>query len=169
MDFFRNVELSVAKKVEDLFENPPDGPTTNYNVYCEDNFMSTTFVPTEPFIFLLDYRVRPKASRLPMVIIERAAAPHSLFEIGNRAGHLFTFNINIFGRNRGERSDLAAFLERNLEYLDIYNFTPTTPSLLEEVPVISRAAVQPTETPEVGIEGALNNPESVIFSFQTKE
>ena len=167
MDFFRNVEKSVAKKVTDLFTTPPDGPTTSYNVYLEDDFMNEAFVPTWPFIFLLDYRVRPRISRLPMLIVERAASPHSLFEIGTRSGHLFTFNLTLFGRNRGERSDLAAFLERNLEYLNIYDFTPSVPSLLEGVPVINRAAVQPKETPDVGIEGALNNPESVLLSFQT--
>lgn len=169
MQFIRNVERSVAYALEAKFENPPFGFSTAFNVYGEDQFMDEDFVPTPPFVFLLGYRVRPRETRLPLLIVERVTMPHSLFEVGNREGHLPVFNIHVLARNPGERSDLAAFIEKDWDTITIYDFSGDSPVELETDVIVNRNVTAGQERPQdVAIEGALNNADTVTIAFQTR-
>jgi hypothetical protein len=163
----RNIEKSVRHQVVTLLTNPPVGTFTNpFNCYGEDSFNDDTFVPKFPFVWVMSVRVPPKKTRLPMILIERAPAISSLFELGNRSGTYVTVNIHIFGRNRGERSDLASFLYEHMTILPLYDFTTEPATLLYTVSIDRRTSATQSISPDIGAEGALNNWETVSLDFQ---
>lgn len=170
MFLFRNVDRSVLKRVESLFTSPPAGTLSQaWNTYREDSFFNGSFTPTYPYIWVLDERVRPRQSRLPLVIIERGPTPRTNFELGNRGGHTFIYALHVFGRNRGERKDLAAFLEGQLSPIGIYDFATTPETLLYSVAVDDSGSSANGVAADVGIEGALAQWETVTISFLVKE
>lgn len=165
---FRQVDHSVRKKVSELFTNPTADLPEAWNVYDEDDFSDEAFLPTAPYVFLLESRARPRSSRLPMVIIERGAVTGVPFEIGNVEGSQLTYNLHIFARNRGERGDLAAYLYKNLDSLALYDFS-TEPEVLQySVTLLGKFAVSNAVSADIGLEGALSNWESIGITFQTK-
>lgn len=170
MNLLIDVEKSVKDKVVDLFINPPASSpiSASYNVYAEDEFFDDGFKPNNPFIWILGTRVPPKQTRLPLVMIDRAPTIESPVELGNRAGTFFTFNLHVFGRNRGERGSFAAHLYKNFLTLPIYSYAaPKT--LVETVEIIHRTSANQTIAPEVGAEGSLSNWEVVSIEFQTMQ
>lgn len=169
MLLFRNVTLSVRQAVSDLFANPPTGLTNPYSVYGEDRFIDETFQPTRPYLWLLESRVPPRETRLPMVIIERAPTLSSEFEMGNREGSLQVVNLHVFARSRGERDDLAAFLYENLKALTVFDFSSQPPTPRYRVDVLSRASGSNSVAPDLGLEGALANWETVRIEFQLRD
>jgi len=166
----RNTEKSMRYAIASLLANPPAGSgfTNAWNVYGEDTFQDTDFKPNFPFVWVMDVRVPPMKTRLPMILIERAPVQSSLFEIGNRAGTYFTFNFHVFGRNRGERSDLAEFLREQITTFTLYDWTNTPAALQYTVDVDRRDTEMNSVAPDIGAEGALNNWETVSFSFQLR-
>lgn len=166
---FQDLDLSLQKQVTALFTAPPAGQlTTPWHVYGEDEFMSPAHTPVFPYVYLLNKPVRPQMSKLPLVIIARGATPHLFYEVGNPNGHLPLYNLHVFARTRGERAFLAAFLETNLEALSLYHFPGgADPVLVETTTVLSRSSVPVDVAPEVGIEGTLQNFETVILDFMT--
>lgn len=169
MLIFRDYEHSVLLRVKTLFASPPNGFTRSYNVYGEDKFMDDKFSPTPPFIFVLDKRVRPKQTRLPLMVIERGPGLWAPYEIGTRAGTLIAFNLHCWGRNRGEAADLMGFIYQNLDPLPLYDFATATPTFRYTVALENKMETGVGVSPEVGLEGTLQNWESLIIDFRTKE
>lgn len=170
-DLFRDVEKSVREKAVDLLVNPPAGAslTTPYNVYGEDEFVNDAFKPNFPFVWVLSVRVPPKQTRLPLILIERAPVVESAFEVGNRAGTFFTFNLHVFARNRGERGSFAAYLYQNLMTLPLYDFTVNPKTLRYTVAIDRRLSASISIGPDIGIEGALSNWETLTVEFLLKD
>lgn len=165
---FRWIDQSVRRKVSSIFTTPGQGLTAAWNVYHEDNFASSEFVPTAPYIFLLESKARPRQSRLPMLIIERAPIVYAPYEIGTRDGFVVSYSLHVYARNRGERSDLAAVLFYNLDSLGIYDFSTNPETLLYTVSVEEKFSVSNTVAEDVGMEGALSNWESIGFTLEIR-
>jgi hypothetical protein len=175
----RNLTLSVHKKISDLFTAPPNNPDTStpyitaYNVYGEDEYQNDDFSPTRPFIFLLMARVPPKKTRLPCVIMELSDFPNEPYEVGTRRGALGFINLHIFGKNRGERDDLAGYIRLALtDYagLTIYDWSTISNPVTKYVVSTEDIAVQQqTIAPDLATEGSLTNWCVVSFSLFTKE
>lgn len=167
---FRSLDQSVRKTVVDLFTSPPSNTLlTAWNVYDEDQFRDDAFHPVMPYVFLLEKRARPKQTRLPLIILERGLVGYAPFELGTQNGSSDVYNLHVFGRNRGERSDLAAFLFDSLKRIDLYDFDTDPPTLKYTVSIEAKFAVPQDVREDVGLEGALLNFESVAFQLATKE
>lgn len=165
---FRSVDHSLRQEVEGLFTSPTADLPGAWAVYDEDSFVDDNLIPDPPFVFLLESKARPRISRLPMIVLERAPVTWLPFEIGNEQGSEFAYSIHIFARNRGERSDLAAYLYKNLTRVRLYDFS-TEPATLEyAATVMGKFSQTNSVSPDVGMEGSLNNWESIGISFQTK-
>ncbi len=165
---FRSVDHSVRQAIESLFTSPTADLPVAWNVYDEDDFADESLVPDSPFIFLLESKARPSITRLPMIVLERAPVVWLPFELGNVQGSEFAYSIHIFGRNRGERSDLAAYLFKNLTRVNLYDYS-TEPATFEyAATLLGKFSQTNSVSPDAGMEGALNNWESIGISFQTK-
>lgn len=169
MDLFRNLERSISQAVTDLFVTPPAGTlASSYYVYGEDEYMNDAFSPAFPYVFVLLSKVPPKQTRLPLVIVERGDVGLSPFEIGNRSGSYPIFHLHVFGRNRAERSALAAFLYENLAAFSLYDYGSDPPGLLYGVSIDQRLSTPQSVSPDMGLEGTLANWETVSIAFQLK-
>lgn len=142
MDLLRDVDRSVRDKVADLFIQPVAGSliTNSYQIFDETYFTDEAFDPKPPFIWLLLSRVPPRKTRLPLVMIDRMPTRNSEFELGNRLGTLFDYNLHVFARNRGERETLAGYLFQNLLILPIYTYGVSARTLLYTVSIDQRAS-----------------------------
>lgn len=170
MLLFRNVEQSVHEALKALFTNPPAGTlTVPWHVYGEDEFRQEGFEPEFPYLYLLQKRAMPSASQLPLAIVERDPTVRAVYEVGNTRGHLFTFLVHVFGRDHGEKADLAALVEEHLDRVALCDYGVTPPTPIETVVIINRTSMD-LEVPEnIGVEGTLSHGETVMFDFQTKE
>lgn len=118
MNVKRNLRLSVRKEVETQLIAM--GYT---NIYGESTMRAKT-TPTRPYCFLMDSFVRPMETTLPFVIIEMRNLTRQPFEIGNRTGHESKVFLHIFGRTRGDRDDIASYLQDNIpDAFQYYDFT----------------------------------------------
>jgi hypothetical protein len=173
----RNVQLSVNKRITDVFTTPPNDPTTgtpyiatSFNVYTEDNYQNRSFAPTFPFIFLLMSRIPPIKTRLPCIIEDFQEFPNAAYELGTRRGMLPTVALHIFGKNRGERDDLAGFIRQVLtDYpaITIYDWSNITNPVSKYTVIAEDISVQTqTIAPDTEArEGSLNNWIVVSFSL----
>lgn len=163
----RNVQLSVYNWTSSQFTAPQHIPGTStdyvvtYNVYGEDAFRTATQTDVEPYIYLLMNRVPPKAEKLPTIILDFPALPYIPYEIGTRGGSSQLVNMHIFGRNRGERDDLAGYLAQvMIDYpnINIYDYS-TTPATLKFGTFAENISIAPQTVGEenLSIEGSLVN------------
>lgn len=118
----RNVRLSLRDAINTSFA--AFGIT---NVYTEGQMRLTwkgEFTPVDPYIFFTDEFTVPQKSTLPTAIIEINTVLGNAFELGNRAGREFETSIHIFGQTRGQREDIASYLQDNFPHgVTIHDYT----------------------------------------------
>lgn len=169
MLLFRNVEQSVRDHITSLFVSPTNDLGVVYNVYGEDSYWDDAFTPVYPYVWLLGVRVRPRKTKLPLLILDVGSNQLSYYEVGTRAGTFVTTSVHIFANTRGERDDLAAFLYKSIFDIPIYDYNTTPATLKFHVQVEGLASQRMSIGEEAALEGSLNNWDSVQFSFQLLE
>jgi len=167
MLLFRNVEQSVRDALAARLTDPT-GPLGDnpYNVYAEDDFWNEKLSPAFPYLFLMGYRVAPRQTRLPMILLDVGPKAQSYYETGTRAGTYVNVTLHIFARTRGERDDLAAYLYETLTAIPIKDYTSDTPALRYTVPVEGKWSAHGSVGEDLGQEGSLSNWEVVSFGLQ---
>jgi hypothetical protein len=178
----RAIRLSIKDRVRDMFA-APDAATglAPFNVYYESQFrqaISGGFVPTFPFVYLLDSYLLPVAQRIdlmqPQVVIEIQRYQSRPFELGNRNGRWITAWLHVFGQNRGQRDDLGSFM---MDYfgnaLDIktYSASNTAGTVVDNAILDDDRVVEDIYTPRLEIElsgGLLMGHTMVTLKFQPK-
>ena len=179
----RCIRKSLCNFVTDLFDNPP--PVTGWeewNTYSENQlrlYRNANFTPVNPFIYILDSNVAPAKAELPMLIIEISTLTRP-FELGNTQGRFSMANLHVFGRNRGQRDDIASMLQDvfqgnmittgSVGPFPVYDFQDAGASTLVETAHIDPGIA--VEYPAVGgleqHESSLSQWATVSFSFSTK-
>ena len=179
----RCIRKSLCNFITGLFDNPPaDTGWEEWNTYSGNQlrqYREGNFSPVNPFVYILDSNVAPTQSELPMLIIETSTITRP-FELGNTQGRLSTANLHVFGRNRGQRDDMASMLQ------DVFAGNMTTTGSVVPFPVydfqdagastlVETAHIDPGITVEYPTVGGLEQHESslsqwavVSFSFSTK-
>ncbi|MBI5305519.1 MAG: hypothetical protein HY868_25545 [Chloroflexi bacterium] len=165
----RNVERSLYEHVKGLLTAPTGGLPVPYNVYGEDAYTNSSFAPVFPYVWMLGFRVRPRKSRLPLIIVDVGNTRHSPFEMGNRNGAMAFAQLNIFANTRGERDDLAAYLLKQVENVPVYDYTPATPTFLWNAELLDKLSQRNSIGEDAGKEGSLTNWMTVAYGFQLKE
>ncbi len=167
MYLFRNVEQSVRDTIVSLLTVPTGELSDNpYTVYSEDDCWNEALDPVFPCVFLMGYRVAPRQTRLPMLILDVGPKQQSYYETGTRAGTYVTCSLHIFARTRGERDDLAAYLYQSLTTIAINDYSGDMPALKYTIPVEGRWSAHGSVGDDLGQEGSLSNWESLQFGFQ---
>jgi hypothetical protein len=109
--FDRNLRRSLFDYARGLLASPPANTFANaWNVYEHDQMVSTTFVPTRPFVYLVDRYIEPVVDKVPLIVVEIDTVAKMPHEVGNRNGHVAACALDIFGDTRGSRDDLSSFL-----------------------------------------------------------
>lgn len=179
----RCIRKSLYNFIMDLFKNPP--PATGWegwNCYSENQlreYRRANFNPVAPYIYIVDSNIAPTKTEVPIIIIETSTLARP-FELGNTQGRLSTANLHVFGRNRGQRDDIASMLQdvfaRNMITtgsvvpFPVYDFQDAGASELVETALIDPGIS--VEYPTIGEleqhESSLTSWAIVSFSFQTK-
>jgi len=178
---FRAIRLSLYEFVVSLFETPPaDSGWTSWNVYGEDELrQEDSFTPTAPYIYITDSFIAPTRTQVPCIIIEMTlmAVP---YQLGDTNGKLGVSRLHIFGRNRGERDDIASMLQDvfagNMETLDgtvpfpIYEYYKAgLKTLVETAHIDPGIDVSPMDVgSEEVFESSTSNWNMITFTFHTK-
>lgn len=112
MQHNRNIRISIKEHIKSALESPGVGGPSAYNVYGENNLpqRNPSFAPTFPFIYLIDSNIEPTKVDLPLIVVEVNPIRRNTSELGRQARNV-DLNLHIFGRNRGERDDLASYLQ----------------------------------------------------------
>jgi len=157
----REARLSLKADIEDIFTS---GSVLSevYNVYGEAQLRDTSFVPTRPFVYLLDSGIMFESQHLPAIVLETEYRKAS-FELGNPAQGRCMPEIHVFGRNRGERDDLAGAIMNDLTVVHIRDFdtvghpiqhtSPLVPIVGNDVWIAQNASIGQ----ESAFEGSLRN------------
>lgn len=110
----RNLRKSIREHAEAILANASDfGLENDYNVYNEEELRTGASV-TFPYVFLVDAAIRPTQTTLPFIVLEVSRIEQTQFELGNRGGRYLQVYLHIFGKNRGERDDLASMFQDNI-------------------------------------------------------
>lgn len=164
MKIIRNVRRSFRDHLIRIF-NDYAALGTPYTIYGETEVRDKDFNGQRPFLVILDARVLFETRHLPLIVIEMDAMVDGL-ELG-RDSLRFAVELHIFGRNRGERDDIAAAI---IEYQDldiiIYDYSGDTP-----VPIGVTQIDQPWDmtyidvSTDLAVEGSLANWTMMTASF----
>lgn len=166
---FRNVERSYYEYVRGLLTAPTGGLPMPFHVYGEDAYANPAAVTVYPYVWMLGYRVRPRASRLPLIILDIGTHRQAFYEAGNSEGTLAIAELNIFASTRGERDDLAAYLYKHIKDFAVYDWTPTTPTVKYVAELTDKLSQRGSIGEDAGKEGSLSNWITVACGFQLKE
>jgi hypothetical protein len=179
----RCIRKSLCNFITDLFDNPPpDTGWEEWNTYSENQlrqYRGGNFSPANPYIYIVDSNLAPTQTELPMIIIETSTITRP-FQLGDTNGRLSTANLHVFGKNRGQRDDIASMLQdvfaKNMTTtgsvvpFPVYDFQDAGASTLVEIAHIHPGVTVETQT--VGgleqHESSLTNWNIVSFSFETK-
>ncbi|MFA5637018.1 MAG: hypothetical protein WC977_14075 [Anaerovoracaceae bacterium] len=113
MQHNRNIRVSIKEHVKSAFTtNVGVGGLGVFNVYGENQLpqRSPSFSPTRPCLWLVDSNIEPTKADLPLVVLEITPIRRRTLELGRKA-RIATLNIHVYGRNRGERDDIASYLQ----------------------------------------------------------
>lgn len=112
MQHNRSIRVSIKEHVKAAFETPGIGGMSAYNVYGENNLPQNnpTFVPTFPYLYIVDSNIEPTKLDLPLIVLDASPYTVNVVELG-RAARQIELNAHVFGRNRGERDDIASYLQ----------------------------------------------------------
>lgn len=180
----RAIRKSLYNYIVSLFETPPAATGwTAYNAYSENQLRQyrehANFSPVHPFIFIVDANIAPTQTELPMIIIETSTLARP-YQMGDTRGRLSVARLHVFGRNRGQRDDMASMLQ------DVFAKNMTTSGSVAPFPVydfissgssvlIETAHIDDGVNVENQVVGGLQQHQSsltqwaiVSFSFQTK-
>ena len=118
----RNIRLSLRDAIITNFQ--AFGIT---NVYTEAQMRQVwqgTLTPVDPYIFFTDEFVQPQKTTLPLAVLEINRVEGNAFELGNRAGREFDVDLHVFGQTRGQREDIASYIQDAFPHgVTIYNYT----------------------------------------------
>lgn len=170
----RAIRKSVYDYVVTQFEAPPsDTGWTAWNVYDESNLKDKNLNPVSPYIYIIDANVAPTQTTLPLIIIEvsHLTQPHQL---GDTRGRLNLAHLHVFGKNRGERDDIATMLQDvfSEDTFPIYNYyyQQGTMAISEKAHVVGSVDVIPRTVGEYEThEESLLNWNVVRFKFETMD
>lgn len=166
----RNLRRSFFDYCQGLLTSPPTGTFTSaWNVYQHDKFVMVNHVPVWPYVYMVDRSVEPRGNRVPLVIIEMGGIQKAPFELGNRNGHIFSADINIFGNDSATRDDLATLFR---DYFGltfaIKDFTTAGSPTIDTATLLDEPYLTPISLgEEVGLEGSLWNFSVVTIEAQT--
>lgn len=112
MQHNRHIRISIKEHVKSALESPGVGGPGPFNVYGENNLPQRrpSFSPVAPYLFLIDTNIDPTKADLPFILIEINPIIRGTVELGRQARKA-DLNLHCFGRNRGERDDLASYLQ----------------------------------------------------------
>ena len=112
MQHNRNIRVSVKEHVKTAFETPGVGGMSAFNVYGENNLpqVNPTFSPVRPYLYIVDSNIEPTKLDLPLLILDVGPIGIGPIELGHSARDA-ELNVHVYGRNRGERDDLASYLQ----------------------------------------------------------
>lgn len=179
----RAIRVSLKKRIQEMFQTPVAGTFENaFHVYTKaqwDAAGNGTFTPVMPYLYLMDSFQAPIATervdlQTPQVIVEIDEYRNRPFELGTRSGRRVVAMVQVFGKDRGQRDDLASYIVDYIgNALTIYDFSASAPSGVEvETAVIEDEKVaEDIFTPR--LELLLANPitlghSRVTFSFLPK-
>jgi len=108
----RAIRKSLYEFVVSLFEAPPaDTGWADFNVYGEDELrQGDDFTPTAPYVYIVDSFIAPTQTQVPLVVIEMSLMADT-YQLGDTRGRFGVGRLHVFGRNRGERDDIASMLQ----------------------------------------------------------
>lgn len=177
----RAIRKSVYDFTASLFETPPTATGWRaFNVYGEAELRQDDFTPTEPFVYITDSFIAPTQTQVPLVVIEQSVITDP-YQLGDSQGRFCVTRLHVFGRNRGERDDMASMLQ------DVYAGNMVTSGSVAPIPIydyhssgsstlVETAHVNPgvDVTPirvgeEETFESSTLNWNQVSFSFRTKQ
>lgn len=112
MQHNRNIRISVKEHIKAALETPGVGGPAAYNVYGENNLpqRNTSFEPVFPYVFLIDSNIEPTKSDLPLIVVDVNPIRRSTTELGRQARNAELY-LHIYGKTRGERDDLASYMQ----------------------------------------------------------
>ncbi len=116
----RNVKRSLFAKLAALFGSAATFGTA-LNVYYEDDLRAGT-TPTTPYVYLLDADIPFPVTRLPVVAVW-ARFSYRAFQLGGPSMWHMETALDVYGRNRGEREDLAAAIAEGVLTFDISDYS----------------------------------------------
>lgn len=160
MKFIREARLSVEKTLKDHFENVANWNPA-FNIYSVEDMDSISSALTRPFIFIIDSYIMFEMKHLPTIVIE-CNVGLDVIGLSEKASNC-DLQLNIFGRSRGERDDIAGDIIENITAIKIYDFDPTVPVLAETQNLIAANGSRIWEhgnqdiTTSVAIEETLGN------------
>lgn len=120
----RNAKLSLMAQIEAILEDT-DNFNPAFNVYYEEDMHEDT-TTRWPRVFILDANVPFEAPELPVVVVWIQWAYRGI-QLGS--GELWHADvvIDVYGRNRGEREDIAAGIVEGIgKTFTIYDYSGTT-------------------------------------------
>ena len=65
------------------------------------------------YVYLVDSMTKPMATTLPFIVLEVQNIDAEEFEMGNRSGKNFDVFWHVFGKSRGQRDDIACYLQEH--------------------------------------------------------
>lgn len=180
----RAIRKSLYDYVVSLFETPPSATDWSaFNVYGEDELRQARrekFTPTSPHVYILDSFVAPAQSELPMVVIEMSLMTDT-YQLGDTRGRFGVGRLHVFGRNRGERDDMASMFQDvfagtmlssgSVAPFPVYDYHSSGSSTFVETAHINEGVdVTPMRVGEEEMfESSTLNWNQVSFSFRTKQ
>jgi hypothetical protein len=122
----RNVKRSFYAALETLLENAATFGTA-FNVYYESDLRDGT-TPTFPYIYILDANVPLEVEYLPVISVWFRFG-YRAFQIGGPALWHAEIVCDIYGKNRGDREDLAAAIAEGISSnFTINDYSGASPS-----------------------------------------
>lgn len=178
----RAIRKSLYDFVASLFETPPaDTGWSDFNVYGEDELrQGDDFTPAPPYVYIVDSFIAPTQTQVPLIVIEMSLMSDT-YQLGDTGGRFGVGRLHVFGRNRGERDDMASMLQDvfagSMATQDgtvpfpIYNYHSSGSSTLVETAHINEGVdITPIRVGEdETFESSTLNWNQVSFSFRTKQ
>lgn len=179
----RDIRLSIKDKIKSMLVLPDPSVAWSrpWNVYTEANFRAVvagTFTPVAPFVYLLDSFLEPvtgvrKDLMQPQILVEINTYEARPFEVGNRAGRHIVCDVHVFGKNRGERDDLACYLMDFIgSSLEIKTYSAANPdgTKVDDALIDDKKTVEDiyTTRADAGMSGLALDWTRFCFGFTTK-
>lgn len=115
----REARLSLKRDIQDIFTSGSIFSEV-YNIYGEDDLRDKT-TPTFPYVYLMDSWVIFEANNLPVIVLETDYDMEE-FQLGsNPMGYCKAYTY-VFGKDRGERDDIAGAIMRNVNQVNVRDF-----------------------------------------------
>lgn len=124
----RNAKLSLMAAIEAILESTSHFDPA-YTVYYESDlrdYIEDKLSPDWPYCFILDANVMVEAEFLPAVVVWLRWSYRGLELSSTKMWHC-DLSVDVYGRNRGEREDIAAGIVEGMgESFTIYDYSGAT-------------------------------------------